>query len=488
MNNNFWYNKFYNIDNNDNFKKFVYEHICQCFDQCIDLKTNEFIAQKNQNVCSQVKNDSNVDETFFDDLIQNAITFFLNNGVLIKEGVKYYINSEKNNLKLTWENIKTLEDIEIKQLLWLFRKLIVDTILRKLLQKYITDNDFKIFSVGSASLTSDYDITLYGNTSDKINIIKEFQIEFKKIFYEDSSIVFDTNIYGKAYISFIDEPFHTKITCGEQTFFYLNESSHDSELMWGLVKYLSDIRTGFGETIFNDIVSFMEKKLNLPHLYNAKMTLVYLRNKDNETTNYGNLFNIEENFINKYDDKLLGISDYISLVNFYGTETYFTRGAFLDIVVNSQMCKKDIIELNEVDYIVSILENAGFFFIHNNKTKYFIRVQKTLSKLIKYFNSYNIITELPEYQDFNNIILQLGESPDLNYCHWIDDNSFNLLKCEKFTIFNQIFKIIYKLLSIYEHNHITDTTIHTFPFFHNFVQKKTIELASPVKTFSPMSK
>lgn len=480
-----WYNKYDRKNkiwyDDLSFKKFMYEHICQCFEQCIDLQIPFLKLVKNKQICTEInKNFDITNLTLYDNLIENVLFYFINKNILIKIGVKYYIISGTDKLKLTWENIKTITDKNIKELLWLFRKIIIDTILRKILFS-IQDKDFKMYSVGSSNINSDYDITLYGKTSDKSLVINRFQQEFKKYFYDDSAIVFDTNIYGEAYITFNPEvgyeKFYTKVTC-EMDFFYLNESSNDSQLMWGLVKYLSNIRDSFGESIYNDLTYFMEKKLKYNHVYNAKKTLIYLRNKDKDSITYEKLFNIKESFIESYDDTLSGISDYISLINYYGSETYYTRGAFLDTVVNNQMCKSDIVKLNECDYIVSILENAGFFFIHNNKTKYIIRVYKTLLKLINnYSDNYNIIKTQHSFKTLTSIIEDLGENPDEKYCKWILNDSFDLLKCEKFNIFNQLFNIIYKLLSIYTSNN--KSYDENFTFYNNYVIKNTLQLGSP---------
>ena len=257
--------------------------------------------------------------------------------------------------------------------------------------------------------------------------------------------------------------------------------------MWGLVKYLRDIRDAFGEHVYNDLFLFMTKKIKgFKHLYNANKTLIYLRNKDSEKINYTSLFEIEDSFINAYEDKLLGLNEYISLTNFYGIETYFTRGAFLDTVVNGQMCKTDTVILSSVDYISSILENAGFFFLHNNKTKYFIRVYNSILKLVKNFPEFTDIEKTIHFIKFKNIIEGLRtkkdgkDEYDTRYCKWVGDDDFDFLYCEKFSLFNILFKLIYTLLSLYNTHHPNISNDgYTFPFYFNYVIKSTSELGSP---------
>ena len=485
-------NRFEEFSNESDFRKFIYDNICQCYNQCInaDLK-----MVPKQSICTEIlinENDSD-NICYYDFLLENAIKFFETSNIIIKSGIKYYIINKNIKTKLTWENIKSLKSNELKELFWLFRKLIIDTILRQLLIHLdISSDTFKIYSVGSTSLSSDYDITLYGSNDEKIKVITEFQKRFKEIFGDDSSVVFDTNIYGKAFISFITDSdenlYYKSISCNNQNFYYLQPSSENSQLMWGLVKYLRDIRDAFSEHIYNDLLSFMIKKIpSLIHLHHANKTLIYLRNKDSEKINYTSLFDIEDDFISSYDDKLLGLNDYISLTNFYGVDTYFTRGAFIDTVVNIQMCKQDTIKLSSVDYISSILENAGFFFIHNNKTKYFIRVYKTILKLVSNYSEYSNLINTLHFMRFKNIIEGLKitqnnrDDYDERYCKWIGNDDFDLLYCEKFTLFNILFKLIYHLLALYSsHNSNIINDEISFPFYFNYVIKFTADFGSPI--------
>lgn len=458
------------FNDKDQFRNFVYDNICQCFNQCIDLNEKTFL--KTQSVCSEIVYQSNNNN--FDIIINNAINYFIKSGIIFKNGIRYYLT--ENNMKFTWDNIKTITNIETRQLLWLLRKLIVDCLLKGLLYENI---NLKIFSVGSTNLTSDYDITLYGSDKNKIYIIENFNKKFYDIFSDSSSLVFDTNIYGKAYIAFSENDFGINgdvIKCKNQEFFYLKSGNDNSQICWALVKYINDIRDSFGENIYNDLIDFMMLKLQSNLLNYATIIRRTLKNKD-ESFNYNKMLGYQNKIINFYNntDKITGYNDYISLVNFYGIETYFTRGAFLDIVVNGQMCGSKSIELTDVDYLCSILENAGFFFNHNNKTKYVVRVNKTLEKLIDKNNLYNI----PEIKELDTIInnFKIEDNGkvdyDKSYCKWINDDTFDLLKCEKYEIFNILFKLIYKLLKVYtENNQIYD---NEFIFYNIFINNNNNE-------------
>jgi hypothetical protein len=492
-----------NFSEPDGFKNCVYNYFCQCYSQCIGLSTD---FKPKQEICSEIKEDIDVtDFNYYDEMITNTIEYFIDNDLLIKLGTKYYIigtDKNKTKLKLRWGNIKTIDDKKVQELFWLFRKIVVDSILKRIIKKSkISRDDIQIYSVGSIKLTSDYDITLYGKIESKIKIIKQFQKIFKKYFKEDSSLVFDTNIYGKAYISF-DPMEHLgntlKSKCDNQEFYYLRKnSSQNSQLMWGLIKYLRDIRDVFDEKIFNELYNFMKRKLpNFHVIQYAFNTLIYLRNKDLETVNYITLLKNEQSFINKYEDKskLNGIHDFISVLNFYGTETYFTRGAFIDTVVNSQMCNK--IPLTEVDYITSILENVGFFFIHSDKTKYLLRINNSIRDLQKKYVHYKAIEKIVKplknsLENLKTINTSKFIDYDEKYCNsWINYNTeeIQLLKCQKYNFFNILMNLVFKILKTYVQHHIKELNEPVL-FYENFVIKSTEEFGksddlSPIKTYS----
>lgn len=485
------------------FENCVYNYFCQCYNQCINLDKEFGVKQE---ICTEILSDNDIlNPSYYDELINNAINYFKDSSLLFKSGTKYYIILDDNSkVKLTWENIKSINVDETRQLFWLLRKLVVDSILKKLLRQYsLKRDDIQIYSVGSTKLTSDYDITLYGDTHIKVKIIKLFQKNFKRYFQEDSSIIFDTNVYGKAYITFNEREYKgytDKAICG-QVFYYLKENpSQHSQLMWGVIKYLRDFKYAFGEYMYNDLMKFMNNKMSNSKLLNyAHKTLIYLVNQDLNHVNYTSLLQKEKSFINTYDDdELLGIHDFMSVLNFYGTETYFTRGAFIDTVVNTQMCSNKIeIPLSEVDYITSILENAGFFFIHHNKTKYIIRVLNTCKLLMRKFNQYINIEE-----KFNILENQLKELEttvvkdsnveidyDSKYCRdWanINKDDMNLLDCQRFNLFNIIMNLVYNILKIY----LSSQDTINIPFYRNYVVKsssdfRSVEVLSSSDTGSP---
>ena len=173
------------IDDNESFKKFMYEIICQCEEQCLKQSNTDYKSMFKQENCTEIQPFPLVlNKRFYDKKIQDILNYFISSNILLKIGKKYYIKNNNVTLKLTWENIKSLsgeENIELQKLLWLLRKSVVDLLLKKIHTQLKLPKDFKIYSVGSNKITSDYDITLYGNSIHKGNVIKEFDKKFKEI-------------------------------------------------------------------------------------------------------------------------------------------------------------------------------------------------------------------------------------------------------------------------------------------------------------------
>lgn len=511
----------------------IYEQVCQCTTQCIKLSDKpdiQYTLNNESNICNKISLD-NMNSLVSRQIINKSLKFLIDSEYVKaigpdNENHKYYITLNNTTILLTWDNIKSIRNKEIRELFWLFRKLVIDNLLKIIIDEQskadpvivskpdsihsITEicgpEDFKnmkIYSVGSTEMSSDYDITLFSSNNQALSIvIEDFQSRFMSIFGEHSSTVFDTNIYGKAYIIF-DCSELCKINyrpiilekCGYQkeTFYYLksldNSKYKSTQVTWGLIKYLRDLKDSFGEKIHNKYFDFLKKNITNDEILDIALeSLIYLNNTNNT---YSDLIKSEEEFKNNYKDYsgLLFDNDYISIINFYGKETYFTRGAFLDTVINSQMCNGNLskymrdfkekdntksddiiieqfinnlpIKLNEEDYIASILENCGFFFLNNDKTKYLKRVKVSVMLLSNINKKYLEILESIYFHDLSNI-----SSDNYDYCNWVDSNDFNILKCEKYSMFQVIFKIIYRILKIY----FSNIEYVDFPFYNIFIK------------------
>jgi hypothetical protein len=394
--------------------------------------------------------------------------FFIKRKILNIENNSVYLYNGK---PFTWENVQEIQDKDsirvrstpvfkyileyfyktkefvspesqftnaIKLLFWYFRKSIVDGIIKD------TIINFKLnilaVSVGSTNITSDYDITLYSPSSFHISFcIRVFSNTIQQLFLDKSSIVFDTNIYGSAFIQFttqseyapssptkvqpqfidntekskLDQPFHTSVKCNNKKFYYIrsDDSFTHSQHTWALIKLLFQLDTqdtgvhgkdliDDTDTIKGDVFKTLSKSLE-GNLYFDTALLMYLFLKKSKLTiPYASIVNEIGKYTHQSSELYVS---FVSLVNFFGHETYFTRGSFLDVVVNQQMCQTDIIPLTLSTYLDSFIENTADF-IHSFKDKYSKRAQYAIDKLEnKQFSKKfsDIITEFKSCKDTN---------------------------------------------------------------------------------------
>lgn len=394
----------------DMFFDYVFTDLCNCVKkECnitdIDKNAvdfyNKFIKKSDKTSnCNSINSSSKKS-------VKEIIEYFIKYGLLTYDGNKYYIlNSHK---RFNWKNIKQIDAkvvskyikkypelyeaiclyfsenadenkfiLYIKYIYWYFRKCVIDTMIGGII-KYTQVSGL---SVGSTKIDSDYDITLYGSYTNIFQTINTFNTKFEKLFKYSSEIIFDTNIYGASFItSNIHAPLLNDHECGTNKFSVSDKGNNKSffitQHIWAFVKVLLRL-----ESLQNEIV------------YDFLNDTLY-----NSSDNIKKLLLIAEEFINKYEynpvayDKIVSHLDdnenpsdgwktnYISFVNYNGSETYFTRGAFIDVVVNAQMCNEEYIKLTEDEYFDSCIENISELLSHFTKDKYIIRVKKSLSKL-----------------------------------------------------------------------------------------------------------
>jgi hypothetical protein len=82
----------------------------------------------------------------------------------------------------------------------------------------------------------------------------------------------------------------------------------------------------------------------------------------------------------RYEDVLTAIS----IFNFFGQETYYTRGAFMHVVMKMQTCPKEFKGFDDLTfncYFDSLIENLADFIMHEGKTKYLVRMLSAFSNL-----------------------------------------------------------------------------------------------------------
>lgn len=382
--------------------------------------------------------------------------------------------------KLSWMNIQALNDTDIfyykqenngsivfkvlndlyginneilclKMLYWYFRKFIVDSIVSVLVNK--SRYDITGVSVGSTKISSDYDITLFGDHKGVSKVISNFDNIIKSIFNELPEIIFDTNLYGVSFIAldtvkkqdrfelpplpksptFFDKnsfPLYSMSKRCQDKFIHVlgkSQATASSQHIWAMTKVIYQMAL-INNSIYRNLIEkeFLDNKN--PIIAKAWNLYEKLTSSSNRRT-YANLI---FSFLKFKDvvgrngtigiDELTLYNTFISFVNFFGNETYFTRGAFLDVVVNQQMCQDaSFVKLDNNEYIDSALENVSELFTHFRKDKYTKRVKNAIQKL----NLPSILNTVDEIQQ-------------------LQDNC--MVDCQEYLIFIKVLKIILNLL------------------------------------------
>lgn len=320
----------------------------------------------------------------------------LNNSNIFEELIKKYVI----NITLTEEE----ELLMIKSLFWYFRKVVVDSIISDIIR--LDELNIKAMSVGSTKMTSDYDITLDGTYKDNSRVIRRFDRLIEILFMDDSESVFDTNIYGVSFVKdktrdvgveedddmnkMVNEAFnkeHEK--CGK--FNYILSEDKDfiiSQHIWAFVKLLLRLNKiqEQDEELYGLCLGELSDNLG-ENLYYLS-AVAFINKYESDVNNYQMTVDDGSRFLGEGvdDDSKYLVSNFISYVNYNGSETYLTNGAFLDVVVNNQMCKKDksnMIKLDLNSYLDSFIENLSDLITHYHKVKYLDRASDAFDKMLE---------------------------------------------------------------------------------------------------------
>lgn len=335
-------------------------------------------------------------------------------------------------------------------------------------------------SVGSLNLTSDYDVTLYGPCVT--DVITLFNKLFGAAFFDSSSVVFDTNLYGSSFIELPEELspqtpsrlFYGEVDCAtdeftEQKYMYVLSTDMIStpthrelvrqvrgipydkdyitvavlqQRLFALLKLSMWIKLFLQqeESGTNDLMRIMQSALvhlqnmqilqYLEHLF-SKNDNMYISSPTREEASQENgaesIYKIYKNvgdmFTRSYTEleiattplrrrsslpgeplEILSYNDLpfhmvqkqydyrtlvnmISIFNYFGSETYFTRGAFMHVVVSMQMCGGSrngnpiFNDLSVSDLVNSFIENFADYVFHHGKRKYVKRMRDATSRM-----------------------------------------------------------------------------------------------------------
>jgi hypothetical protein len=263
-----------------------------------------------------------------------------------------------------------------------FRKQVVDYLLNTI-KKDVNCNDCSFRSVGSVTLTSDYDVSVFG--SSKEEIVKRFNQIFVELFNNESGDIFDTNIYGVTALT----PLIRKLK-RNTTYNTINVCKDDDckkykyvQVPKGVTVDISNQRSWAFIKLFryldrDDIKKFQKQtnrmKINLltADIYNSAERFKQLQKVGN-FDNLSNMNNMYNTMLTKvknsrkqmelYPNSLLHkitYKDAESHANFFSSESYYTQGAFFHVVARNQM-KIDKLYVTDNELLDSLIENMGDF-------------------------------------------------------------------------------------------------------------------------------
>lgn len=342
-----------------------------------------------------------------------------NNNIIIIDNKSYLLS--KNTL-LTWDNIKK-QSIQIKQILFDFRKKIVDALINKI---------FKVFpaclnnicisnasgSVGpEATLDSDYDLTIAGHYQVS-TMIQIFNSVIEKVFKASPSEVFDTNLYGYSFLIPQNSTSKNRLIweidqIGKYSCLFSNEIKSYKQDKWAYLRLFSFCYNHYTR------IRFLNEEINnffINGLFKMKAT--------EKANNYISQMKEFENLINTNTDTILEtdkiidkelvkqqVIDSLSHMNYYGDETYFTQGAFIHVVGTMFYYRKEenhkkVLLFKSYYLIHSMIENLAYFIHAFEKKKSIIYAVKYYHRFFDAFNLFIIMKEL-NINNLNKLLVEL---------------------------------------------------------------------------------
>jgi len=414
-------------------------------------------------------------------LALKIIDLFILLGLLNKRGNVYYLLD--TNRRLSWTNIKQLkmrhlsklsEELKgemrgvfgeydilllVKCLFWYFRKAVVDSILYDIINTAERNmgSNVVVMSVGSTKLSSDYDISVDSDYNTSAYIINKFTKMIEMIFGDDSESIFDTNVYG---VSFTkrnkDDVFSEEHKCSDEdkeSIKYIRGSldMEVSQMIWGYVKLLLKLSVILkqDDKVYDKLYSYLDERFDNNILFEQALNIV--NTYKSNVSNYKSIVSKYEEYMNENDtvgDREYLVGNFISYVNYNGSETYLTNSAFLDVVINQQLClNKNQIKLSKpYMYFISYMENMSDLLTHYHKTKYTLRAERALINmnklLLEEFNKtrmdMNIVTKWKRvYVDVLDILKWVTVTQ--KKC---DDDAY---KCQ---VFDLMYMILFSIVNV----------------------------------------
>lgn len=329
-----------------------------------------------------------------------------------KEIMQYY-KAMKN-----WEWKDHKGDLEFAA----FRRKIVNAILKEVILRHGC-HKCSVLSVGSTSPTSDYDLTVMGPKAAQV--VDAFNRRFRQLFgRKESATVFDTNVYGASFVEPLDLgnfSVFTLQTVPPMHFAYVADA-HDEQQQrtWALLKVYMFLQEGEEKRIFLEKYPWVKEKktkldaeLGIPRekadikrLNKAYVKSLYkvarLKAVMAETTA------VDPRLRRRYKEA-------ICVSNYFGSEMYFTQGAFLHVVGELQGGFKGF-PITPDEYGDSFVENLGDclkeLLYASDKV---LDCDETINHISKYFSRamHALFREdRPEHQNKQSLYLALYKASD----------------------------------------------------------------------------
>ncbi len=324
------------------------------------------------------------------------------------------INIKFGNDLFLWQHLKSrfLKNQISKQNMQhvnLLRKLIIDGLINHCIKR--SNLNATPISVGTADLTSDYDLTLNG--PDKEQVVIEFNELFESMFGMSSADIFDSNLYGSApyeIVSTTSTSCENKFNCSKVCLktkkdecvllsrLRIPENAHIviNQHVWALTALIRQCD--------EEQIDILRAHIKSPELQLHFEGAVKLFNKHSLTgktirdlnSKYGqqlkNVKRLREIKQQTEDaDFEHTYANAVSLASYYSQESYVSAGPFLHVVGLTQSDYD--IKLSNNEWLDSFIENSAgvVHLMHStdscltkvaNASKYFMRLTEALLSLI----------------------------------------------------------------------------------------------------------
>ena len=425
----------------NNIDKIVYNFILTANKECISIKKCEFkikiFLNKNLKLLNniydehflKVKNDKELINTLEKIIINILIILFKRkeiNFFSFEEFVKYSL-LEKSQSKCLYSKKRNIM-IEFLLLLSIviiskyykynniirFDSTVTKNNIVSTIQKNINiiydkkqPDYIEIIDVGSTSITSDLDLTIFAiNNQKKMSLISYIiNKSFNKLFKKDMNYVLNSNLYTHSLfeINVIDKKnylllYEIKVN-KKYEYYILNPYIYSkNELENAKFKLIFNIKNNINSKKYrkqyNEIIKIKNDKEYDKIKYKLELKLI-------DEKNINKKYKILTHILKIIDEAYYSLSSYIHIVQ-YLNNSKKTKTNFNKLLLKSY---KDKEVQNNLIFIfkVSLIENYGELFNFINEKNYFIFIKKILKYFSRISNSIGLIYKIKNKEKISNI-------------------------------------------------------------------------------------